>query len=149
MNPSTLSKIDYPHPSSPAASAIMRANRKTDTRPELRLRAALHRLGYRYRVDHPIRTASMLVRPDVVFTRRRVAVFVDGCFWHACPQHGNSPRTNSEYWREKLERNRQRDVATTAALTAAGWRVVRVWEHLSEGDAVDVITAVVGPPAAR
>ncbi|MCB0867348.1 MAG: DNA mismatch endonuclease Vsr [Solirubrobacterales bacterium] len=74
---------------------------------------------------HPDR----LVKPDVVFTRQKVAVFVDGCFWHGCPEHGTTPKANSDYWKPKLERNMARDREVDFGLTAAGWTVVRVWEH--------------------
>ncbi len=99
-----------------------------DTAAELRLRAELHRRGLRYRVDvAPI--MGLRRRADVVFTRQRLAVFVDGCFWHGCPEHATWPKHNAAWWREKLERNRQRDRETDRQLRAAGWRVVRVWEH--------------------
>lgn len=92
------------------------------------LRRELHRRGLRYRVDTaPVKTVRR--RADVVFTRRRLAVFVDGCFWHSCPQHGNSPQTNQQWWTDKLERNRRRDRDTDTRLQAAGWQVLRVWEH--------------------
>jgi DNA mismatch endonuclease (patch repair protein) len=73
--------------------------------------------------------SGRLVRPDIVFTRARLAIFVDGCFWHCCPQHGNVPRTNTDYWRPKLARNVTRDRVVSEALEAAGWRVLRAWEH--------------------
>jgi len=112
-----------------AVRAVMRGNRRRDTRPERALRSALHRLGYRFRTDFLIREGGARVRPDVVFTRRRVAVFIDGCFWHCCPQHSNSPSVNRGYWGPKLERNVARDDRNNAALEAAGWKVVRIWEH--------------------
>ena len=90
--------MDPPTPSSAAASATMRANRRRDTTPERILRSALHRLGWRFRVDLPVEVGGRRVRPDIVFTRRRVAVFVDGCFWHACPEHGQQPTANASYW---------------------------------------------------
>lgn len=121
--------MNYPLPSSVAVSAVMRANRRRDTKPELRIRRALHAQGYRYRVDYPIVVGNVRVRPDLVFTRQRVAVFVDGCFFHSCPEHGNQPRVNVGYWRPKLARNVQRDQLVTAALKSDGWSVVRVWEH--------------------
>ena len=106
----------------------MQGNRGTGTRPEIALRSALHRRGLRFRVG--IRPVTAIpVRADVVFTKQRVAVFVDGCFWHACPTHFNPPRTNPQYWSAKIARNLERDRAVDAALTAAGWRVVHVWEH--------------------
>lgn len=83
----------------------------------------------RFRKDLLVKTGVRSVRPDVVFTRARVAVFVDGCFWHCCPIHGNKPRANHGYWGPKLERNVARDTAVTAALETNGWIVVRGWEH--------------------
>jgi DNA mismatch endonuclease (patch repair protein) len=80
-------------------------------------------------VDHTVRATDVTVRPDVVFTRWRVAVFVDGCFWHGCPEHGNTPRRNVGYWGPKLERNAARDRRVDSALGAAGWHVIRAWEH--------------------
>ena len=122
--------LPYPFPSSAAASAVMRANRKTDTGPERALRSALHRLGLRYRVDHRLRLPDRRpIRLDIAFTRAHIAVFVDGCFWHSCPDHGVVPVTNRSYWGPKLERNRQRDDEVDAALSAAGWAPVHVWEH--------------------
>jgi len=131
--------LPYPHPTSDAVSKRMRANPRCDTKPETALRSALHRLGLRFRKDLPLRLADRIVRPDVVFTRARLAVFVDGCFWHRCPEHGNVPRANGAYWGPKLERNVARDRAVDDALAAAGWRVVRAWEH---EDVADVAAAV-------
>jgi DNA mismatch endonuclease (patch repair protein) len=108
----------------------MQANRRADTKPETKLRSALHRLGYRFRKDLLLRLAEgVRVRPDIVFTARKVAVFVDGCFWHVCPEHGRQPRTNEWYWTPKLRRNMERDRIVNAALDQAGWCVVRLWEH--------------------
>lgn len=114
-----------------ARRATMRANRRKDTRPEMLLRSALHAMGLRFRVDYPLRPSSggRPIRPDVVFPRRRVAVFVDGCFWHACPVHGSRPASNRDYWDAKLDANRERDARSTAALAADGWTVLRFWEH--------------------
>ncbi len=131
--------LPYPHPTSAAVSKRMRANPRRDTRPETALRAELHRLGLRFRKDLPLRLADRVVRPDVVFTRARLAVFLDGCFWHRCPEHGNVPRANGAYWGPKLDRNVARDRAVDDALAAAGWRVLRVWEH---EDVADVAAAV-------
>ena len=108
----------------------MQANRRKDTKPEVALRRALHARGYRYRVDLRLDVGGVKVRPDLVFTRRKVAVFVDGCFWHVCPEHGRDPTTNEWYWAPKLRRNIERDRAADAALGAAGWTVVRLWEHV-------------------
>lgn len=110
--------------------AIMRANRRRDTAPERALRTALYAAGARYRVDFPVRPCGgRPVRPDVVFLRRRLAVFVDGCFWHGCPIHGTQPATNRDYWSRKIAENRERDARTTRALEADGWTVLRFWEH--------------------
>lgn len=106
----------------------MKGNRSRDTLPELRVRRAVHRLGLRYRVDtRPI--PSLNRRADLVFTRTKVAVFVDGCYWHGCPEHGTSARTNAGYWVAKIEQNRQRDQETNLILAEAGWVVIRAWEH--------------------
>lgn len=107
----------------------MRANRKMGTKPETRLRSALHRRGLRFRKAVLVAAGDVKVRPDVVFTRARLAVFLDGCFWHACPEHGTSPTVNAGYWLPKLRRNFERDRLVDEALLAAGWAVVRVWEH--------------------
>ncbi len=112
----------------------MSRNRRRDTKPELLLRRLLHAHGLRYRVDYRIRVGEISVSPDIVFTRHRLAVFVDGCFWHSCPQHGNIPNRNQSYWVPKLERNRARDRAATAALEEGGWTVVRAWEHEPAAD---------------
>jgi DNA mismatch endonuclease (patch repair protein) len=120
----------------------MRANRRTDTKPELALRHALHRLGYRYRKDYRLDLAGgRRVRPDIAFTARKVAVFVDGCFWHACPEHGSKPRANQWYWGPKLIKNVERDRINDAALILAGWTVVRLWEHVPLDEAVAAVVA--------
>jgi DNA mismatch endonuclease (patch repair protein) len=116
-------------PLSAGVRATMQANRRRDTQPELRLRSALHRAGCRFRVDLPVQTDDRSIRVDIAFPRRRVAIFVDGCFWHGCPVHGTQPRSNTWYWGPKLRRNVERDGIADSALSAAGWIVVRVWEH--------------------
>jgi DNA mismatch endonuclease, patch repair protein len=110
-------------------SKVMRGNRKVDTGPEVRLRSVMHRAGLRFRKARMVEVDGLRVRPDVIFSRQRVAIFVDGCFWHSCPEHGTSPRANTGYWLPKLHRNAERDHLVNAALTAGGWSVVRVWEH--------------------
>jgi len=136
---------EYPHPSSPGRSANMRANRRTDTKPELALRRALHKRGYRFRKDYRLDLdGGRRVRPDIAFTARRVAVFVDGCFWHACPEHGSKPRANDWYWTPKLARNVERDRVADETLASAGWQVVRIWEHDSLEQALAAVIAVVG-----
>lgn len=109
-------------------SARMSRQRRSDTAPELALRRELHRRGIRYFVDRaPLRGQRR--RADLVFPRRRVAVYVDGCFWHRCPVHATDPKNNADWWAAKLAGNVARDRATDAELAAAGWRVVRIWEH--------------------
>ena len=136
----------YPVPTSAAVTANMKANRRTDTKPELALRAALHAMGYRYRKDFRLDLPLRRVRPDVAFTRRKVAVFIDGCFWHACPEHGSKPKSNEWYWSPKLARNVERDRAADEALAQAGWTVVRLWEHTPLSDAVALVVDAVGEP---
>lgn len=107
----------------------MSRNMRRDTQPERALRSSLHQRGLRFRVDYQLRLVDLNVRPDIVFTRWNVAVFVDGCFWHRCPEHGNTPARNRRYWVPKLNRNVVRDRRIDKALDAAGWTVVRAWEH--------------------
>ena len=113
---------------SPIRRRIMQANRRRDTGPELALRRALFALGYRYRVDYRA-VPQLRRRVDIAFTKDKLAIFVDGCFWHSCPQHGSIPRSNTDYWIPKLVRNVNRDRETDKALRNEGWVVVRVWEH--------------------
>lgn len=120
----------------------MKGNRSRDTAPELAVRRRLHAAGLRYRVTY--RPEPALRRTaDIVFTKQRIAVFIDGCYWHACPEHATSPRANARYWSAKLTSNAARDVDTTARLRDAGWTVLRFWEHEDPDDvARTVITAV-------
>lgn len=113
---------------------------RRDTAPEVALRAELHRRGLRFRIDLPV-IPGLRRRPDIVFTRARVAVFVDGCFWHGCPDHGTWPKNNAAFWREKIETNRQRDGDTDARFRAAGWMAERVWEHENPSLAADRVEA--------
>ncbi len=106
----------------------MRGNRRRDTLPELAVRRLVHGAGLRYRVDsRPVGVLNR--RADLVFTRAKVAVFIDGCFWHGCPQHGTASKSNAEYWATKIAGNIQRDLATDRLLVEAGWLVIRAWEH--------------------
>ncbi|GAA3860706.1 hypothetical protein GCM10022243_28530 [Saccharothrix violaceirubra] len=115
--------------SSPASRAVMRANRGRDTRPEKALRSALHAHGLRYRVNmRPIKDVRRTA--DVVFTRLKVAVFMDGCYWHGCPEHYRPAHgRTATFWQEKIAANKVRDADTDRRLSEAGWTVVRVWEH--------------------
>lgn len=134
--------------SSPAVRTVMRGNKGRDTKPELALRSAVHALGLRYRVGvSPLpgvrRTA------DLVFPRAKVAVFVDGCFWHGCPKHHRPARRNAEFWTTKIEGNVARDADTDARLRAAQWTVIRVWEHELPGEAASKISAAVRGSAVK
>lgn len=124
----------------------MAAIRRKDTTPEVVLRSALHRTGYRFRKDYPIRIENQLIRPDIAFTKRRLAVFIDGCFWHSCPEHGRRPSANRQYWSPKLQRNAERDRQQTEALRTAGWTVVRFWEHELLEDVLRRITTILDQP---
>jgi DNA (cytosine-5)-methyltransferase 1 len=116
-------------PVSPGRRRIMQGNRSTDTKPEVRLRSEVHRLGLRYRKHYRIKLRTRWVKVDIAFTKSKVAIFVHGCFWHQCPEHGHLPSSNGEYWLPKLARNVERDKATAQELRSLGWTVVEVWEH--------------------
>lgn len=124
----------------PLTSARMRAQRRRDTAPEVALRRELHRRGARFFVDRPP-LRGLRRRADLVFPRKRVAVYVDGCFWHSCPQHATSPKNNAQWWADKLAANVVRDRDTDVRLAAAGWRVVRIWEHENPTEAADRVQA--------
>lgn len=117
-------------------SARLSKQKRRDTKPEVALRRALHRRGLRYFVDRaPLK--GMRRRADLVFPRRKVAVYVDGCFWHSCPIHATKPRNNAQWWADKLAANVTRDRDTDEKLLAEGWRVVRIWEHEDPAEAAD------------
>lgn len=115
--------------SSEAVRASMQSNRRRDTKPELLVRRLVHASGLRYRVDYPPLPTHRRLRADLVFTRAKVAVFIDGCFWHGCPDHHTRARTNAAFWAAKVQENRERDERTNATLRDAGWTVLRFWEH--------------------
>lgn len=125
----------------------MQNQRRRDTAPELALRRELHSRGRRFFVDRPPLT-GVRRSADLLFPTSRVAVFVDGCFWHACPEHGRVPRSNGGWWREKLAGNAARDRDTDERLSASGWRVVRVWEHEQVAVAADRVEVALGPRGA-
>ncbi|MFI1459423.1 very short patch repair endonuclease [Nocardia carnea] len=121
----------------------MQANRSRDTKPELAVRRALHSLGLRYRVGI-VPEPSLRRRADIVFTKARVAIFIDGCFWHGCPEHGRAKfNHNTEYWPAKIAANVARDADTTDRLRCAGWTVLRFWEHEDVADSAERIRQVV------
>jgi DNA mismatch endonuclease, patch repair protein len=120
----------------------MRANRGRDTGPELALRRAVHARGLRYFVNRrPLKNVRRTA--DMVFPTARVAVFVDGCFWHGCPAHHTVAKINAEYWAAKVEGNRRRDAETDQTLLDQGWTVVRIWEHVAVDEACDLVVASV------
>lgn len=115
---------------------------RRDTQPELAIRSELHRRGFRFRVDRaPV--PGLRSRADIVFGSARIAVYVDGCFWHSCPEHGTRPQANAEWWARKLDRNRERDRETDRVLREHGWQVVRIWEHEDPVAAADRVEGVI------
>lgn len=112
----------------------MQRQRRKDTEPELAIRRALHRAGLRYRIGLPV-TGSRRRTIDIAFTRIKLAIFVDGCFWHGCPQHATWPKANAAWWEAKILKNRARDLETTRQLEDEGWTVIRIWEHEPAEDA--------------
>ena len=131
--------LESPSASTALVRSAMQANRSRNTRPELALRSLLFRHGLRFRVNRRIDLGPIKVRPDMVFVRPRVCIFIDGCWWHRCPEHGETPKAHLEYWSAKFERNKQRDRAVNAALATNGWRVVRLWEHVPAPEAVSAV----------
>ncbi|MCA1603803.1 MAG: very short patch repair endonuclease [Acidobacteria bacterium] len=120
----------------------MRSNRGRDTKPELALRSAVHALGLRYRVSaRPL--PDLRRTADMVFTKARVAVFLDGCFWHGCPEHHTVAEANAEFWAQKVVSNRARDRDTDRRLADAGWTSIRVWEHEDPYEAASEIRKIV------
>ena len=135
-----LCSLPYPQPTSIASRNRMRANRRANTEPEVQLRSALHAKGLRFRKDFPIRLEKRrIVYPDIVFTKKMIAVFVDGCFWHSCPEHGTTPKSNQDYWIPKLRQNAERDRNVSKRLLDAGWSVIRIWAHQPPEEAATVI----------
>ena len=123
---------------SPGTRRSMRSNRGRDTKPEIAVRRIVHAQGLRYRVS--ARPEPDFRRTaDLLFTRARVAVFIDGCYWHGCPDHYTAPVANGEFWAAKVARNRERDAETTAELTSRSWTVLRFWEHKSAQDIADIV----------
>jgi len=120
-------------PSSPGVSARMSRQPSKDTEVELAVRRRLHAAGLRYRVEFPV-PGMPRRRLDVAFPKAKVAVLIDGCFWHGCPEHATRPKANAAWWRDKLDRNMARDRETTDHLTALGWTVLRFWEHEAPED---------------
>lgn len=148
------SRLVPPHPgaSSEQVSRRMSRARRRDISPELALRWELHARGHRFRVVLKV-PGNHRRTIDIAFTKVRLAVFVDGCFWHGCPEHGNLPMKNTEWWSMKLAANQGRDRDTDAVLEASGWQVLRTWEHVEARTAADLVEErirgarlVAGPP---
>jgi len=137
-----MSPQPTPPASSDAARRRMRSTPKEGTRTEMKLRSRLWARGLRFRVQFRIADLPRC-RVDIAFPRAHLAVFVDGCFWHRCPEHYSLPRANGAWWRQKLERNVSRDIETTERLKALGWSVMRIWEHEETDLAAERIEAVV------
>ena len=135
--------------STPVSRRVMQGNRSRDTRPELAVRRLLHSDGLRYRVAHrPLGTLRRTA--DIVFTRQRIAIFIDGCFWHGCPDHGQTAtKQNADYWSAKFLRNRARDEETNQLLEAAGWQVLRYWEHEAPVEVAAAVRAAVEAASGR
>ncbi|RDB47064.1 very short patch repair endonuclease [Tsukamurella tyrosinosolvens] len=142
-NPTPEEKKSAGYATSPGRSRNMAAIRRTDTEVEVAVRSLLHRRGLRFRKDYLVRLGSTKARPDIALTRVRIAVFIDGCFWHSCPEHGRKPANNTTYWDAKLEGNRERDARQTAALADDGWEVLRFWAHEDSEAVADRIEAAV------
>lgn len=135
-------KVIKPAPSSYAALKRMQAAKPRDTAPEKALRSVLFRKGLRFRVDaKPIMEINR--KADIVFRSAKVAVFVDGCFWHGCLKHGTQAKANAEFWRNKIKQNQLRDLDTNEKLKKAGWKVIRVWEHENSEKAAEKILKIV------
>jgi DNA mismatch endonuclease, patch repair protein len=117
-----------PTPSSSQVRRVMQANCGGDTLPEQVLRSGLHKLGLRFR-KHARPFANLRCDADIVLASQKICVFVDGCFWHGCPVHRKIPKTNSNWWKEKIQANIDRDCRNAEILAINGWRVIRVWEH--------------------
>jgi len=135
-------RVPYPEARSLASSNWARSASNRESKPAVRIRSELHRLGLRFRKEYRIILPGAPVRADIVFTASKLVVFVDGCFWHSCPQHGRIPGRNSNYWEPKLENNVARDRRVDLELARAGWHVLRVWEHVPPHDAAVSIASV-------
>ncbi len=135
-------------PSSPETSRRMAKVRQKGTDAEIALRRELYRIGLRYRVDYVVLKKPRRVA-DVAFPGLQIAIFVDGCFWHGCPEHATWPKSNAEFWRQKIEANRLRDADTNERLRALGWPVLRFWEHESPTGAAATVAEAVAKARAK
>ncbi|HLW79465.1 MAG TPA: very short patch repair endonuclease [Terriglobia bacterium] len=131
-------------PPTPERSRLLGRVRHHGTSPEIELRRALHRAGLRHRLRYPLPGS-----PDLVLVAARLAIFVDGCFWHGCPLHGTIPKTNTSFWQAKIHRNRERDRVVDQRLRAAGWMTIRIWEHEIRKELDSLVVRVVDLAASR
>ena len=135
-------KISRPEASSESALRRMQAAKTKNTAPEIALRSLIYHQGFHYRIDaRPLKEFNR--RADIVFRSAKVAIFVDGCFWHGCPIHATQAKSNAEFWSFKIKQNRERDVDTTKHLEKAGWKVIRVWEHENPVKASEKICGII------
>ena len=130
-----------PVASSPSVRRVMQGNKGRDTKPEQAVRSYVHRRGLRFKKH--VRLPGSRCSADLLFSRAQVAVFIDGCFWHGCPEHGRQPVSNATYWRDKIARNQERDRRVTRDLQLAGWRVIRAWEHEDPEHVADRVEAAI------
>lgn len=144
-----MPRLITPAPTSAATTAAMKGNVRTGTKLERRVRSALHRKGLRFRKDYRVDTGDLRVYVDIVFVSKRLAIFLDGCYWHACALHLRRPKSNDGYWTAKLNRNIIRDAAVRRALERDGWCVLRFWEHDEVDAIVDAIVDAVRRSARR
>lgn len=141
-------RVESPSALSAEVSARMKRVRQRDTKPEMLVRSAVHGLGLRYFVDRrPV--GGIRSRADLVFPTHKVAVFIDGCFWHGCPQHATWPKSNAAFWRDKIGANKNRDRETDRKLKAEEWTVIRVWEHEDPEECAEKIAAAVRSSTSR
>lgn len=130
MNPKNADKYirdkRSPVPKSEAVSRVMSSNKAKNTSPELILRKAIYSAGLR---GYRLHSKKVLGKPDIIFVKKKIAIFVDGCFWHGCKKHASVPRTNVLFWKEKIARNKERDKEVNRKLRKDGWKVSRIWEH--------------------
>lgn len=119
-------------------SRCMSRIRGKNTKPEVKIRKALWRKGVRYRIHY-----KLVGRPDIVFIRKRIAVFIDGCFWHGCPEHGVRPKSNADFWKKKIQKNIERDKIVNGKLIEEGWAVLRFWEHEIKADIDSVVARII------
>ena len=128
--------------SSEVRSRIMSKIRGKNTKPELVVRKLLWHRGFRYRIHFPIQGSTKLVKPDIAFPRQKVAIFIDGCFWHACPKCYKEPKSNVDFWKKKIQRNRARDKEDKENLVDLGWHTIRIWEHEIKDSLEEVIDRI-------